>query len=148
MKVSVVVTFSNLNIYRLRHQSEKYHCIRISYIFNLCYRGFVLLYQKDAKFEGFKLQVQAKSSDYLVEFRCLPTSWSHIAFTWENNGGTQLKKCNKAGFHGIGLLRFTDWIQEYTSVMPVYTWLPQTSWRLLAVSCFCKTLYVWCFQES
>lgn len=98
MKVSVVVTFSNLNRYRLRHQSEKYHCIRISYIFNLCYRGFVLLYQKDAKFEGFKLQVQAKSSDYLVEFRCLPTSWSHIAFTWENNGGTQLKKCNKAGF--------------------------------------------------
>ena len=54
----------------------------------LLYRGFAFLYQKDANFEGFKLQLQTKASDYVVELRNLPTSWIHVAFTWARSGGT------------------------------------------------------------
>ena len=47
-------------------------------------RGFAFLYQKDAQFTGFKLQLQTSTADYVVQLPQIPETWFAFAFTFKN----------------------------------------------------------------
>ena len=47
-------------------------------------RGFAFLYQKDAQFTGFKLQLQTSTADYVVQLAQIPETWFAFAFTFKN----------------------------------------------------------------
>ena len=46
-------------------------------------KGFAVLYQKDATYEGFKLQLQTGTADYVVPITSLPEVWFSFAFTFK-----------------------------------------------------------------
>ena len=47
-------------------------------------RGFAFLYQKDAQFTGFKLQLQTSTADYVIQLAQVPETWFAVAFTFKN----------------------------------------------------------------
>ena len=46
-------------------------------------RGFAFLYQKDAQFTGFKLQLQTSTADYVIQLSSIPESWFAVTFTFK-----------------------------------------------------------------
>ena len=46
-------------------------------------RGFAFLYQRDASFTGFKLQLQTTTGDYVVELDSIPGNWFVFTFTYK-----------------------------------------------------------------
>ena len=46
-------------------------------------RGFAFLYQKDAQFTGFKLQLQTSTADHVIQLNSIPETWFAFAFTFK-----------------------------------------------------------------